>query len=117
MPPKCSLLISWLDLDHRLAEVELGMAGRVAERDERFYRAAPGDSCPFRLPPTPRRSEPCTSLPGSSALVVRTLPAPIGAVLGTDSPVKVTAGSEGTEILILQGKPIGEPVAQYGSSS
>ena len=43
-----------------------------------------------------------------------TLPAPVGAVLRTDSPLKVTAGSEGAEILILQGKPIGEPVAQYG---
>ena len=43
-----------------------------------------------------------------------TLPAPIGAVLRTDSPLKVTAGSEGAEILILQGRLIGEPVAQYG---
>ncbi len=43
-----------------------------------------------------------------------TLPAPVGAVLRTDSPLNVTAGSEGAEILILQGKPIGEPVSQYG---
>ncbi len=43
-----------------------------------------------------------------------TLPAPVGAVLRTDSPLQVTAGNEGAEILILQGRPIGEPVAQYG---
>ena len=43
-----------------------------------------------------------------------TLPAPVGAVLRTDSPLEVTAGNEGAEILILQGKPIDEPVAQYG---
>ena len=44
----------------------------------------------------------------------RTLPAPVGAVLRTDDPVGVTAGTEGAEVLILQGRPIGEPVAQYG---
>jgi redox-sensitive bicupin YhaK (pirin superfamily) len=44
----------------------------------------------------------------------RTLPAPVGAVLRTGSPLEINAGSEGAEILILQGRPIGEPVAQYG---
>ena len=44
----------------------------------------------------------------------KTLPAPVGAILRTDSLVEVTAGTEGAEILILQGRPIGEPVAQYG---
>jgi redox-sensitive bicupin YhaK (pirin superfamily) len=42
------------------------------------------------------------------------LPAPVGAVLRAESPQVIRAGSEGAEILILQGKPIGEPVAQYG---
>ncbi len=37
-----------------------------------------------------------------------------GAVLEPSMPVVLTAGSTGTECLLLQGKPIGEPVAQYG---
>ena len=37
-----------------------------------------------------------------------------GGAHGRTPPVEVTAGSEGAEILILQGRPIGEPVAQYG---
>ncbi|GAC1545166.1 MAG: pirin family protein [Acidimicrobiales bacterium] len=37
-----------------------------------------------------------------------------GAVLRADEPVAISAGPEGAEALILQGRPIGEPVAQYG---
>jgi quercetin 2,3-dioxygenase len=37
-----------------------------------------------------------------------------GAALKADAPVTVTAGDEPVEALILQGRPIGEPVAQYG---
>jgi hypothetical protein len=44
----------------------------------------------------------------------RTLPAPVGAVLRSDSAVGAIAGIDGAEVLILQGRPIGEPVAQYG---
>ena len=51
---------------------------------------------------------------GAVDLGGRTLPAPVGAVLRTDAPVDVVAGPEGAEVLILQGRPIGEPVAQYG---
>jgi len=51
---------------------------------------------------------------GTVGVGKRNLPAPVGAVLRSDSPLKVTAGNEGAEILILQGRPIGEPVAQYG---
>ena len=31
-----------------------------------------------------------------------------------DEPVVVTGGPYGAEALVLQGRPIGEPVAQYG---
>jgi quercetin 2,3-dioxygenase len=37
-----------------------------------------------------------------------------GAVVRADQEVTVTAGSTAVECLVLQGRPIGEPVAQYG---
>lgn len=37
-----------------------------------------------------------------------------GVVVRPDLPVAVTAGPAGAEVLVLQGRPIGEPVAQYG---
>jgi len=40
--------------------------------------------------------------------------APTGVVLRVDEGVEVAAGAAGAEALILQGRPIGEPVAQYG---
>ncbi|MEO7371259.1 MAG: pirin-like C-terminal cupin domain-containing protein, partial [Ilumatobacteraceae bacterium] len=42
------------------------------------------------------------------------LSASTGAVVRSDEPVRVLAGDTGVECLILQGRPIGEPVAQYG---
>jgi redox-sensitive bicupin YhaK (pirin superfamily) len=42
------------------------------------------------------------------------LAASTGAVLRADEPVEVTAGSGGASAVVLQGRPIGEPVAQYG---
>ncbi len=32
----------------------------------------------------------------------------------SDRPCRLTAGDDGVEVLVLQGRPIGEPVAQYG---
>ncbi len=66
--------------------------------------------------------------PASSADVVRTLyvfegtlsvgghtvDASTGVVVHPDEPVAVAAGPVGAEVLVLQGRPIGEPVAQYG---
>jgi redox-sensitive bicupin YhaK (pirin superfamily) len=37
-----------------------------------------------------------------------------GTVLRSDEPVVITGGPYGAEALVLQGRPIGEPVAQYG---
>jgi len=51
---------------------------------------------------------------GSVDLAGRSLPAPVGAELRAAVPVELTAGTEGAELLVLQGRPIGEPVAQYG---
>jgi redox-sensitive bicupin YhaK (pirin superfamily) len=40
--------------------------------------------------------------------------APTGVVLDATRPATVAAGASGAEALVLQGKAIGEPVAQYG---
>ena len=40
--------------------------------------------------------------------------APIGVVVRSDIPVRLTAGPDRVQCLVLQGRPIGEPVAQYG---
>ena len=42
------------------------------------------------------------------------LVASTGAQLRADESVAVAAGPDGAEMLVLQGRPIGEPVAQYG---
>ena len=42
------------------------------------------------------------------------LEASTGAVVQSDEPIALMGGHSGTEILVLQGRPIGEPVAQYG---
>ncbi len=51
---------------------------------------------------------------GSVRIGDHDLEASTGAVLRCDEPVVVTAGPYGAEALVLQGRPIGEPVAQYG---
>src|SRR4051794_8110803 len=42
------------------------------------------------------------------------LQASTGAVVACDQPLEVSGGAYGAEVLVLQGRPIGEPVAQYG---
>ncbi|MFI5040238.1 MAG: pirin family protein [Acidimicrobiales bacterium] len=42
------------------------------------------------------------------------LPASTGALLHSHEPVAISAGPSGAEALVLQGRPIGEPVVQYG---
>jgi redox-sensitive bicupin YhaK (pirin superfamily) len=51
---------------------------------------------------------------GSVHIGERDLEASTGAVLRADEDVVITGGPYGAEVLILQGRPIGEPVAQYG---
>jgi quercetin 2,3-dioxygenase len=50
----------------------------------------------------------------SVSLGDRRLGASTGAVVQAGAPVVVRAGSAPVECLVLQGRPIGEPVAQYG---
>jgi redox-sensitive bicupin YhaK (pirin superfamily) len=51
---------------------------------------------------------------GSVRIEHHDIVASTGALLRTDEPVHITAGPRGAEVLVLQGRPIGEPVAQYG---
>jgi quercetin 2,3-dioxygenase len=37
-----------------------------------------------------------------------------GVVVDPSRPLSITAGADGATVLVLQGRPIGEPVAQYG---
>jgi hypothetical protein len=70
----------------------------------------------WTLPPTVQ-SETVRTLyvfEGSVEVGGRVLEAPIGAVLRSDGPVVVSAGTDGTEAFILQARPIGEPVAMGG---
>jgi redox-sensitive bicupin YhaK (pirin superfamily) len=51
---------------------------------------------------------------GSLQIGDHRLDASTGSLLRRDSDVEITAGEHGVEALVLQGRPIGEPVAQYG---
>jgi redox-sensitive bicupin YhaK (pirin superfamily) len=43
-----------------------------------------------------------------------TIDAPTAGVVRAEDELQVVAGERGAEVLVLQGRPIGEPVAQYG---
>jgi hypothetical protein len=51
---------------------------------------------------------------GSVRVGDHNLEASTGAVLVSDEPVALAAGPYGAETLVLQARPIGEPVVQYG---
>ncbi len=52
---------------------------------------------------------------GGSVTVADTdVDAPTGVVVRADADAPIVAGADGAEVLVLQGRPIGEPVAQYG---
>ena len=86
------------------------------ESEVAIWQARLDPEAQLALPPTVHSETVRTMyvFAGSVGVGGRTLPAPVGAALRSDVEVEVTAGNEGAEILILQGKPIGEPVAQYG---
>jgi redox-sensitive bicupin YhaK (pirin superfamily) len=51
---------------------------------------------------------------GSVHVAGHDLEASTGSVLRADDPVEIVGGPYGAEALVLQGRPIAEPVAQYG---
>jgi len=79
----------------------------------------PGAS--IELPPTrgPETERVLYAFEGSSLTLASAddraeLEAGNGALVASDTAVTLTAGAGGLEVLILQGKPIAEPVARYG---
>jgi redox-sensitive bicupin YhaK (pirin superfamily) len=70
----------------------------------------------FELPPTLGAQTVRTLylFDGSMVIGTRSLKAPVAAVLRSDRPVTLEAGPEGARALVLQGRPIGEPVASGG---
>jgi redox-sensitive bicupin YhaK (pirin superfamily) len=70
----------------------------------------------WTLPPTSAAASVRTLyvFEGSVSVGDIVLVAPAGAQLRAREPVAIAGGPAGTEALILQGRPIGEPVAQYG---
>jgi hypothetical protein len=51
---------------------------------------------------------------GAARVGEHDLEAPVGARVRVEEQVTVTGGPDGAEVLVLQGRPIGEPVAQEG---
>jgi len=51
---------------------------------------------------------------GALQIGAHEITAPTGVALRAAATVELSAGAEGAEALVLQGRPIGEPVAQYG---
>ncbi|HVN49885.1 MAG TPA: pirin-like C-terminal cupin domain-containing protein, partial [Acidimicrobiales bacterium] len=54
------------------------------------------------------------SIAGPETAGAQEIGASTGAVVAADRPVRLLAGAGGAEVLVLQGRPIGEPVARYG---
>jgi redox-sensitive bicupin YhaK (pirin superfamily) len=51
---------------------------------------------------------------GKARIDDKDLASPLGVVLRPDADAPITAGPEPVELLLLQGRPIGEPVVQHG---
>ena len=77
-------------------------------------RMAPG--AVYTLPPAaPSTQRTLYFFAGSSLSIAGdSLHAHTGALVRPDVPLRLQAGADQTEILILQGRPIGEPVVSYG---
>jgi len=70
----------------------------------------------FELPPAagPDTVRVLYVFDGAARIGDHYLVASTGARLRADDAVSIDAGSDGADMLVLQGRPIGEPVAQYG---
>jgi redox-sensitive bicupin YhaK (pirin superfamily) len=86
------------------------------EAEVAIWQVVAEPSAEWTLPPT-AQSETIRTLyvfEGSLEIDGTILEAPIGAVLRANTPLDVLAGKEGAQAIVLQGRPIGEPVAMGG---
>ena len=88
------------------AEADLAIWHVVARAAARAGRCRP--------PPVPTPCAPCTCSKGRCTSAITTSKRRPASVLRTDEAVGIAGGPYGAEALVLQGRPIGEPVAQYG---
>jgi hypothetical protein len=87
------------------------------ESDVAIWHVRLDPDATFELPPAagPETVRVLYLFEGDSLRVGSTdLPAQTGAAVEADRAVPLAAGPTGAEVLVLQGRPIGEPVAQYG---
>ena len=86
------------------------------EADLAIWHVVLDPGAQWSLPPTERGGTVRTVyvFEGSLAIGGNELGSSVGAVVRTDEPLPIASGAEGAEVLVLQGRPIGEPVAQYG---
>jgi quercetin 2,3-dioxygenase len=87
-----------------------------AEADLAIWHLDIGPAAVFDLPPTagPETVRVLYVFEGSARIGVHDLDAPLGARVRVDESVALIGGPDGAEVLVLQGRPIGEPVAQEG---
>lgn len=76
-------------------------------------RMEPGAA--WTLPPArPGTNRTVYLFAGGAEVADRAFPSPTGLRLRPDAAVSLVAGPDGAELLLLQARPIGEPVVQYG---
>jgi len=87
-----------------------------AEADLAIWHIVSEPNAQWTLPPAagPETVRTLYTFEGSVQIGEHDLEASTGAVLRADEPVVIVGGANGAEALVLQGRPIGEPVAQYG---
>jgi quercetin 2,3-dioxygenase len=87
-----------------------------AESDVAIWTLALDAEAAFELPAAPPGiNRTLYFFEGKSVTVAgRSIPARHGVLLRPDVAVTIEAGAEAAELLMLQGRPIAEPVAQYG---
>ena len=87
-----------------------------AEADVAIWHLRFDEGASFELPPAAEGSLRALYVFEGPQLAVNgtVLGSSTGAAVRSDTPVTLTAGDGAVEVMVLQGRPIGEPVAQYG---
>ena len=87
----------------------------TADHDVAIWHLRLGADGGLTLPPAaPGSSRVLYLFDGSTDVGGQVIGAETGVVLDAAAAVDLVGGTEGSEALVLQGRPIGEPVAQYG---